>query len=327
MEKRLANLIGDYQAKVHEALVLMHRSGIRMPSSSMRWIETDIPLEGLLDGDVAYVKHGAGCAVHLPGQKVDFDFGNLGEINGFDLWRLALFAGEKLSTYCFESPSALEESFGAAVAEGHLVRSGDSLFYVASLGRPLAVDIDSRLRDDKLPARNLDMVLVLHSHYFQAAELMLENHDKLNRGWERSNSLSHRKIVDLRIYMSSWLGFLAVTCEGFEKLRMRLLLRNDRPVAFEELIPKSDALARLLKCHRDPLRELRNKTFHLREDPEAIRRFFAPDENRLPWAREVHGAFADFFSAYRVQCEIHYARNGRRGELRVTREPPQRYTR
>ena len=325
MNKYLAHLIRDYQAKVHEALVLMQRSGIRMPNSSRQWIESDLPLKGLLDSDIAYVKHGSGCTVYLPDGEVDFDFGNLGEINGLDLWRLSLFASRRLTTYGFESQNALKMCFETAVSEGHLVRSDDSIFYVANLARVLAVDIDSRLPDDNLPPRNLDIVLVLHSHYFQAAELMLENYDNLYRKWKKDNSLSHRKVVDLRIYLSSWLGFLAVTCEGFEDLGMRLLLQNSRPAAFEELIPKSDAIGKMIKRHRDPLRELRNKTFHLRENPEAIRRFFAPDENRLPWARELHDAFSDFFSAYRVKCEVHYAVNGRRGELRVTREPPQRW--
>lgn len=293
----------------------------------MQWVGIDIPHNGQLDGGVAYEKHGAGCRVHLPDGAVDFDFGRQGEINGFDTWRLFLFARERLSTYGIESEDVLETYFEKATSEGYLVRSDDFLYYVASLPRQLAVDIDSRLPGDDLPARNLDIVLVLHSHYFQAADLMLENYDNLHRKWKKSNSLSHRKIVDMRIYMSSWLGFLAVTCEGFENLRMRLLLQDSRPKKFGDLIPKSDALGKLIKRHRDSLRELRNKTFHLREGPEAIRRFFDPDAERLPWARELHFAFADFFSAYRVRCEIHYANNGRLGELRVAREPPHRYTR
>ncbi len=303
----------------------MQRSGIRMPHSNLQWIQSDIPPKGLLDDDIMYVKHGTGCRVYLPTGEIDFDFGNLGEINGFDLWRLSRFASDKLSTYGFESQDALERCFETAVSEGHVVRSEDSLFYVANRTRTLAVDIDSRLPGDNLPPRNLDIVLVLHSHYFQAAELMRENYDNLYQKWKKNNSLSHRKVVDLRIYMSSWLGFLAVTCEGFEDIGMHLLLRNSRPTSFEELIPKSNAVGKMIKRHRNPLRELRNKTFHLRENPEAIRRFFAPDANRLPWARELHDAFTVFFSAYLVECEVHYALNGRRGELRVTRETPQQY--
>jgi len=326
VKKQLADLIRDYQAKVYEALSLMHRSGIRMPSSNLQWAENDIPQEGLLDGGIEYLKHGFGCTVYLPDGDVDFDFGMRGEIDGFDAWRLFIFAGENLSKYGFESQDDLDECINAALSEGHLVCSRDSLLYIENLTRELAVDIDSRLPGDNLPARNLDIVLVLYCHYFQAAELMLENYDNLKKKWKKNNSLSHRKVIDLRIYMSSWLGFLAVTCEGFENIGMRLILQNERPEDFKELISKSDAVGRLIKKHRNPLREFRNKTFHLRKDPEVIRRFFAPDANRLPWARELHNAFTDFFSAYRVHCEFHYANNGRRGELHLTRQPPQRYT-
>lgn len=325
MNEQLANLIHDYQAKIHEALVLMQRSGIRMPGSGWQWIRTNVPQRGALDGNIEYVKHGAGCTVYLPDGTIDFDFGKHGEIKGFDTWRLSVFANGKLSTYGFESTDDLDRHFEKAVAEGHLVGSHDSLFYVANVTRELAVDLDSRLPGDNLPARNLDMVLVLHSQYFQAAELMLENFENLYRGWKKKNSLSHRKFVDLRIYQSSWLGFLAVTCEGFEKLGMHRLLQNSRPAAFEALIPKSDPIGRLIKRHRSPLREFRNNTFHLREDPEAIRSFFEPDAGRLLWARDLHDAFKDFFSAYRLECEIHYSSNGRWGEVHITRELPHRY--
>ena len=326
MNQKIAELILDYQTKVHEALVLMQRSGIRMPNSSLRWIEADIPQKGLLDGGIEYLKHGAGCTVYFPDGKVDFDFGFHGEANGFDAWRLYIYARDNSCSYGFESYEDLVERLEAEVSEGHLVCSDDSLLYVANLARALAVDIDCRLPGDSLPARNLDIVMVLHSHYFQAAELMLENHDNLYRKWKRNNKLSHRKIIDLRIYMSSWLGFLAVTCEGFENIGMRLLLQNSRPAAFRDLIQRTDAIGKLVKRHRTPLREYRNKTFHLRENPEAIRKFFAPDAGRVLWARELHDAFTDFFAAYRLNCETHYALNGRLGELRVTREPPQSYS-
>ena len=179
--------------------------------------------------------------------EIDFDFGRHGEINGFDPWRLFIFAREKLSIYGFESQDDLEKCFDVAVSEGHLVCSESSVFYVANVARAFAVDIDSRLPGDNLPARNLDIVLVLGSHYFQVAELMLENYDSLSKRWKKNNSLSHRKIVDLRIYMTSWLGFLAVTCEGFENIGMRLLIQNNRPSAFQKLIQKSDAIGKLIK--------------------------------------------------------------------------------
>lgn len=261
----------------------MQRSGIRMPSSSRRWIESEIPLRGLLDGEILYVKHGAGCTVYLPDGKVDFDFGSRGEIKGFDLWRLSLFAGEKLSTYGFESEDTLEVCFDAAVAEGHLVRSDDFIFYVSQIAREVAVDIDSRLLGDNLPPRNLDMVMVLYSHYFQVAELMLENYDKLYKRWKNDNSLSQRKVIDLRIYLSSWLGFLAVTCEGFENLGMHLLLRKSRPAAFEDLIPKSGAIGKMIKKIANHLGSFETRHFIY----ERIRRRF--DASLPQMKRGFHG--------------------------------------
>ena len=35
---------------------------------------------------------------------------------------------------------------------------------------------------------------------------------------------------------------------------------------------------------------------------------------RLPWARELHMALSDFFTQYRIYCEVHYVINGRKGE-------------
>lgn len=120
MNKQLADLIRDYQSKVHEALVLMQRSGIRMPGSSWQWLKTGIPQKGLLDGDIEYIKHGVGCTVYLADGKVDFDFGKRGEIKGFDIWRLSIFANERSSTYGFESQDDLERLFETAVSDGDL---------------------------------------------------------------------------------------------------------------------------------------------------------------------------------------------------------------
>lgn len=39
-----------------------------------------------------YLKHGAGCTVYFQDGEIDFDFGRHGEINGFDPWRLFIFA-------------------------------------------------------------------------------------------------------------------------------------------------------------------------------------------------------------------------------------------
>jgi hypothetical protein len=165
---------------------------------------------------------------------------------------------------------------------------------------------EGRLVHDSLPNRDQDPVLTLYAHYFLAAELMRSNYAKLQSKLKRRGRLSRKDTVDQGIYFGTWLGFLGVTCEGFRKLRIRLLLQENRPEDFRELIPKSDAIGRVIKQHTDPLREFRNNVFHLRDDFGAIERSFANGSVRLRWAEELHTAFGDLFSEYRILCEVHY---------------------
>ncbi|MDY0835529.1 DUF6896 domain-containing protein [Pseudomonas sp. SED1] len=131
MNNQLAMLISDYQASIAAAVDMMQRSGIPRPPTNTDWVVTDIPQRGELEGGVRYFKHGYGCAVSLPTGTVDFDFGDRGEIDGFDAWRLASFAGDKLSDYGFADEDAITECFKAEVAAGSLVYSGYILYYVA----------------------------------------------------------------------------------------------------------------------------------------------------------------------------------------------------
>lgn len=320
----LTRLISDYQNSVHAAVVLMQRSGIPMPFSSADWIETDIPQYGELEGGIRYFKHGFGCEVSLATGTVDFDFGERGEIGGFDAWRLTHFAGSRLVEYGFDTEVTLRSCFADAVAAGVLVDSGHIQYYLANVHRMLAIDVDSRLPGDSLPLQAQDRVLALYAHCFLAADLMRKNYENLNRKWDNRGYLGRNERINLGIYLSSWLGYLRATCEGFEKLRMRLLLQEDRPKEFCELVEKFDELRGIIKRHSDSLRKLRNNVFHLRDDVSAIRGFFAKEEDRLPWARELHTAIAKFFSDYRVLCEVHYAIHGRKSEMIAVHERSKR---
>ena len=129
MDQRLVVLIEDYLASVSSAVKLLEQSGIERPSSNTEWACNEVPQTGVLLGGVKYFKHGFGCAVRLKGGSVDFDFGEQGEINGFDVWRLTSFADERLGEYGFESEKELERCFKAGVAAGSLVYSGYILHY------------------------------------------------------------------------------------------------------------------------------------------------------------------------------------------------------
>ncbi len=168
-----------------------------------------------------------------------------------------------------------------------------------------------------LPHRDQDPVLTLYAHYFLAAELMRANYVKLRAKGKQRGELNQNDAVDESIYFITWLGFLGVSCEGFRKVKMRLLLQNERPEEFHELIPKSDEIGMAMKRYADPLRKVRNNVFHLRDDIEAIELFFADEALRLPWAEELHAAFVQFFSDYRVLCEVHYMVNDRTSEMQM----------
>ncbi|MCM2320630.1 MAG: hypothetical protein NDI93_15085 [Pseudomonas sp.] len=322
MDNNLSRLISDYQASIRTALALMQRSGIQMPLTSHNWINSDLPQRGDLEGNTPYFKHGAGCAVGLPTGEVDFDFGELGEIGGVDEWRLTNFAGGRLAEYGFETKEALQDCFKAAVSEGSLVHSGYTLYYVANEPRALAVEVDSRSPGDALPLRSEDPVLTLYAHSFLAADLMRNEYEKLNIKWRKLDNLSRNDDIKLGVYLSSWLGYLRATCEGFENINMHLLLKEDRPVDFRELISKSDEIGKMMKKHRAPLRKFRNDVFHPRKNIEATRNFFTYEAERLPWAHKLHAAFAEFFSEYRIFCEVHYVIHGRRNEMDTGRKRP-----
>lgn len=318
MDKNLERLITEFQSRVRDAVALMYRSGMTMPNSSFAWLRADIPPTGILDGGIEYFKHGAGCEVRLKTGAVDFDFGESGEIDGFDLWRLTKFTRGRLPFFSFDNAEQIEQSFNAAVACSDLDPSRGGLYYLAGTSRMLAIDIDSTQPGDTLPSQNHDMVMTLYAHYFEAADLMRENFEKLDAKLKKRGKLSRNDEVQNRIYFLTWLGFLWATCEGFtKKINMHRLLTDERPHNFKELLPESDALGKLIKAHFHPLREVRNNVFHLRDNPEKIRKFFSKEADRLSWALELHDALKRFFSNYRIQCAVHYAMNSRKGELDI----------
>ncbi|WP_426186251.1 DUF6896 domain-containing protein [Pseudomonas sp. NFXW11] len=128
-------MIADYQNAVRNAVDLLQQAAIPLPTSNADWADMNIAEQGELAGGVRYFKHGYGCAVHLPAGPVSFDFGEQGEIDGFNLSRLAGFAGDRLAQYGFDDEQALKLSFDNEVAAGSLLYSGYILYYLASASR------------------------------------------------------------------------------------------------------------------------------------------------------------------------------------------------
>ncbi|MFS2135774.1 DUF6896 domain-containing protein [Duganella sp. Dugasp56] len=327
MDKKLKRLISDYQTSVRSAVELMHRSGIPLPITAGGWVRTDIPYEGELDGGVSYRKHGTGCQVDLPTGSVDFDFGSIGEINGFDLWRLTEFVDGEIAKYGFESEDAIKRSFEAAVRSGELALRENNLFYLTHAERLLATEINRDTPNDLLPHYDQDEVVALNVHSFLAADLMRKNYRKLASKLDKNKYLSQKDEVEFRIYFSTWLGFLYATCERFIKPDMSELLKERRPESFGELVPQSGEITRKIKLHSNALRKFRNNVFHTREDVKPIMLFAADDAGRLSWAGELHAALAGFFSMYRILCEEHYLTRGRFEESQIRKQSAKRKAR
>jgi hypothetical protein len=130
MDSRLRSLIVDYLAAVTAAVDLLKEAGIAMPESNVAWACNGLPHNGVLPGGVPYFKHGYGIGVELEAGLVDFDFGQNGETNGFDFWRLAHFAGDRLSQYIFTSKEELRGCFQLALDSGAFVPSTYMLHYL-----------------------------------------------------------------------------------------------------------------------------------------------------------------------------------------------------
>jgi hypothetical protein len=127
----LEKLIFDFLSKVEEATSLLEEKfGTRC--ILRLWRSNKIERCGTVIGNITYELHGVGCAVYLPEGCVDFDYGTDGRIDGFDVWRLYLFACEKPNQYKkYTDQNILKSEFQEYINEGHIEKmSGlaDSLY-------------------------------------------------------------------------------------------------------------------------------------------------------------------------------------------------------
>lgn len=129
MDSRLVILITSYQEAVAECVQALVDSGATLPTRDYEWPPEGLAAGGkLLDGR-DYFCHGFGGAVRLRnGRIVDFDFGENGEIDGFDKSRLLKFVGTTSQEFGFESCDEIDVSFEAAKSE--FTFSGYILYYL-----------------------------------------------------------------------------------------------------------------------------------------------------------------------------------------------------
>ena len=131
MDKRLELAIEQYQAAVKSLFprVAAHL-GVKLPISNTEWTGIDAEQRGTTSDNIQYFIHGYGIAMKDGEIKVDFDLGDQGQINGFDLWRLWGFIEDNNLKHIINSKEQLKALFEEAVAKNELIYSGYILYYL-----------------------------------------------------------------------------------------------------------------------------------------------------------------------------------------------------
>lgn len=110
-DKNLEDLITDFLSKVDIGTELLQKKfGVR--NILRLWRSKQIERCGEINHETQYELHGVGCAIHFPSESVDFDYGSGGRIDGFDVWRLYIYANDRPEQYKkFTNKKTLEVEF------------------------------------------------------------------------------------------------------------------------------------------------------------------------------------------------------------------------
>ncbi|MGF0242593.1 DUF6896 domain-containing protein [Rhodococcus sp. IEGM1300] len=125
--KNLEYLIDDFLAQVERATDLLEDKFGKKCVLQL-WRKNDIPRSGeILDG-ISYELHGVGCRVYFPEMCIDFDYGPSERIDGFDVWRLYIYACEvPLRHPKYLNEDALKQDFHDYVSLGKIERIFESM--------------------------------------------------------------------------------------------------------------------------------------------------------------------------------------------------------
>jgi hypothetical protein len=148
MDPLLDELIGKFRSAQDAAVAfLVDVAKMPWPNSNREWswsIRELTPQITLPDG-VILRPHGYGIAVIAEGLDVDFDWGDWGEPDGFDGWRLYWFSLQNCPQIACTHVQ-LNELLESALAEGSLVKSGSLYFDPNRRAR--------RVREESAPYRS-----------------------------------------------------------------------------------------------------------------------------------------------------------------------------
>ena len=131
----LEHLITDYLKQVKKATNLLEQV-FGTKNIIGLWRSKKIPQRGTVAANVTYELHGIGCSVYLSEICVDFDYGPDDRVDGFDSWRLYMYACETPSKYKkYTDKQALEREFNAYLKKGKAKKiegSTSNLYFIQS---------------------------------------------------------------------------------------------------------------------------------------------------------------------------------------------------
>ncbi|WP_178083661.1 hypothetical protein [Pseudomonas sp. Sample_9] len=123
---RIEDLIKGFLSKVEEGTTLLKKKfGTR--NILRLWRSGQIERCGEIIDGVEYELHGVGCAIHFPTELVDFDYGPNNRIDGFDVWRLYMYAADRPEEYKkYTDINFLESEFKSYIDSGRIKKISPS---------------------------------------------------------------------------------------------------------------------------------------------------------------------------------------------------------
>jgi len=114
----LENLICEYLDQVKKATNLLELT-FGTKNILGLWRSKKIPQRGKITDDVTYELHGIGCRVYISDKCIDFDYSPDDRIDGFDAWRLYMYACEVPKKYQkYTNKATIEREFSEYIEKG-----------------------------------------------------------------------------------------------------------------------------------------------------------------------------------------------------------------
>ena len=131
MDDRLRSLINDYQVAVSQVVAaLVDHAVCERPLSRTNWVTNGMAIKGSFGNGDSYQKRGYGCLVDYQDLTVDFEFGEEGQSDGFDIPKLQNFLDLNGRKHPLGESADLHAAFKQAIQEKSITGSETTLYYL-----------------------------------------------------------------------------------------------------------------------------------------------------------------------------------------------------